>query len=293
MLGQDDDNDWGKDGVHLMADLPPINLGVGRKAASVCCGFEHTCAILDNNKVKCWGRGSSGQLGYDNQKHVGIAQLHDSVLMADLDYVFLGIDRTAVSLTCGAQFTCVVMDDGNVKCWGNNAGGALGQDNTYTYGKFAGDMEKLIPVDLGEDRTAVGINAGSSHVCAILDNGDLKCWGQGNHGQLGSDQPNYVGKTAGSMAALQPVFLGEGRTALAVRGGYWHTCVLLDNLDLKCFGYHGGPKKADNTLGYGSTNSPDSMDGDWGAGVEGFGMHQLQAVPLEYAAKIPAFPECS
>merc|ERR1711935_1061652 len=109
---------------------------------------------------------------------------------------------------------------------------------------------------------------------------------------MGAAHGQDVGKTAGSMAALQPVFLGEGRTALAVRGGYQHTCVLLDNRDLKCFGFHAGPRKADNILGYGSANSPDSMDGNFGSDDEGFGMHQLPAVPLEYAAKIPAFPEC-
>ncbi|MFL2984253.1 MAG: hypothetical protein ACJZ5B_02075 [Candidatus Poseidoniaceae archaeon] len=41
------------------------------------------------------------------------------------------------------------------------------------------------PIDLGSGRTALAVSAGSYHACAILDNGDLKCWGYDRYGQWG------------------------------------------------------------------------------------------------------------
>jgi alpha-tubulin suppressor-like RCC1 family protein len=284
VLGQDDKNQWGKDGVHLMADLQPINLGEGRTAASVCGGGAHTCALLDNNKVKCWGDKSMGALGTGNTNHVGSVGKdpfgYASTAMADLDYVFLGTDRTAVSLACGMYHTCVIMDNGKVKCWGYNYDGQLGQDDTTDRGMVAGDMEALQPVNLGAGYTAVGISAGQTHTCAILSTGKLKCWGGNTYGQLGVDDKTKRGNTAGSMAALQPVNLG---TALTVQCAAYHTCAILDNLDLKCWGNVGG-------LGYKSTATPSNLwNKKWGDGD----MADLPAVPLATGVKIPAFPECS
>ena len=62
------------------------------------------------------------------------------------------------------------------------------------------------------DRTAVAIYGGNQHFCAILDNGDLKCWGRDHHGQLG-DGGNDTDTNAPSSTAID---LGTGRTAVAV-----------------------------------------------------------------------------
>ena len=69
-----------------------------------------------------------------------------------------------------------------------------------------------------------------SHTCAILDNGDLKCWGWDGNGQLGDGGSNANTNTPSSTV----IDLGSGRTAVAVSAGYSHTCAILDNGDLKC-----------------------------------------------------------
>ena len=54
-----------------MALLTGINLGTGRRAISISVGTNHTCALLDNASVKCWGFNTYGQLGIDNNTHMG------------------------------------------------------------------------------------------------------------------------------------------------------------------------------------------------------------------------------
>ena len=76
------------------------------------------------------------------------------------------------------------------------------------------------------------VSVGYSHTCAILDNGDLKCWGSDQYGQLGDGGSN----TNTNAPSSTPIDLGSGRTAVAVSAGDLHTCAILDNGDLKCWG---------------------------------------------------------
>ena len=67
------------------------------------------------------------------------------------------------------------------------------------------------------------VAAGNEHTCVILDNGDLKCWGQDNYGQLGDGGSN-TNTDAPSSTAID---LGTGRTAVAVSAGLSHTLSLI------------------------------------------------------------------
>ena len=60
------------DGANEMGDnLPSIDLGTGRTATAISTDSAHTCALLDNSAVKCWGSGSSGKLGQGNTNNLG------------------------------------------------------------------------------------------------------------------------------------------------------------------------------------------------------------------------------
>ena len=119
--------------------------------------------------------------------------------------------------------------NGDVKCWGSDSYGQLGDGGTNT----DTNAPSSTAIDLGTGRTAVAVFAGYYHTCAILDNGDLKCWGRDNNGQLGDGGSN-TNLNAPSSTAIN---LGTGRTAVAVSAGESHTCAILDNGDLKCWGY--------------------------------------------------------
>ncbi|MGI8413381.1 MAG: hypothetical protein ACR2LV_08555 [Solirubrobacteraceae bacterium] len=219
------------------ADTPgmagPVDVGAGRTARAISAGWRHTCALLDDGSVRCWGNGGSGRLGYGNHNNVGDHQTPDTA-----GPVNLGPARTAVALSAGGAHTCAILDDGTVRCWGFDASGQLGYGNTNDVGDTpASTPDKLGPVNLGPGRTATAISAGFAHTCAVLDDGSVRCWGDGADGQLGYGSTNNVGDTpVATPARVGPVNLGRGRTAVAISAGDLHTCALLDDDTVRCWG---------------------------------------------------------
>ena len=220
-----------------------VNLGAGRTATSITAGSYHTCAILDNGEVRCWGLGSSGRLGYGNTDSIG-----DDETPASAGAVNLGAGRTATSITAGSTHTCAVLDNGEVSCWGSGGFGRLGYGNTNTIGDDE-TPASAGAVNLGAGRTASSITAGNNHTCAILDNGEVSCWGSGTFGQPGYGNTDTIGdnETPGSAGAVN---LGAGRTATSITAGSYHTCAILDNSELSCWGWGGNGR-----LGYGNTDN--------------------------------------
>ena len=130
--------------------------------------------MLDDDKVKCWGRNDFGQLGLGDTANRG----DDPGEMGDaLPAVDLGTGRTAKMISAGNDHTCAVLDDDSVKCWGYNGWGQLGLGDTLDRGDGPGEMgDDLDAVDLGTNRTAKMISAGEHHACAVLDDASVKCW---------------------------------------------------------------------------------------------------------------------
>jgi alpha-tubulin suppressor-like RCC1 family protein len=225
----------------------PVDLGPGHTAKAISAGGAHTCAILDDGSVRCWGFGYQGQLGYGNTSTVGARPATTPGRVGPVD---LGPGRTAVAISAGAYHTCAILDDGGVRCWGYGAYGQLGYGNVNNVGDTPGTIPaKVGNVNLGAGRTATAISAGGAHTCAILDDGSVRCWGDATYGQLGYGNTDTVGddETPGS---VRPVELGLGRTAVAINAGTYHTCVILDDGTVRCWG-----NGADGLLGYGNTNS--------------------------------------
>jgi len=197
-------------------------------------GTAHSCGLLDNNTIKCWGLGSSGQLGYGATSTLGDGAGEMGDALATID---LGTGRTAKQIATGSSHSCAVLDNNTVKCWGLGTNGRLGYGTTTSLGRSSGQMgDALATIDLGTGRTATAISAGSAHTCAVLDNATVKCWGLNTDGQLGLGDTDDRGDDAGEMSdALVNVDLGTGRTAVAISAGSTHTCAILDNATVKCW----------------------------------------------------------
>jgi alpha-tubulin suppressor-like RCC1 family protein len=234
---------WGKGnegqlglGSQSSSNVPAgsVDFGSGRTARAIASSKFSNCAVLDDSSLKCFGGNNNGQLGYgDKTNRIGADQMGDSLPTVDL-----GTGRTAVSLAGGGEFVCAVLENGDVKCWGYNGQGELGLGDNTQRGDDLNEMGNNLPVvDLGTGRTASSISIGWSTACAVLDNGDLKCWGQNHRGQGGQGHSTNIGMTSNEMGDNLPAIdLGAGRTALSVRNMHYTTCVLLDNGSVKCFG---------------------------------------------------------
>ncbi|NOU34246.1 MAG: hypothetical protein HOO96_40660 [Polyangiaceae bacterium] len=215
--------------------LAPVNLGAGHTVKEVALGYEHSCAILDDGTLRCWGFNSRGQLGAGDTRNRGgvAADMGDSLKAIDL-----GGGRTVKHVAAGGEHTCAILDNDELKCWGSNSSGQLGYGDLNARGDAGGEMGgALKPVDLGPGRKARAIGAGTQHTCALLDDDTVKCWGNAYYGQCGTGDTNNRGDVAGEMgAALKAIELGQGHKAKGIGVGNNHTCVVLDNDELRCFG---------------------------------------------------------
>ena len=247
------------DGVGLsVADSSVVSLGTDRTVRSISAGASHTCALLDNATVKCWGYGGLGALGYGNMTNRGNA---DRQMGGSLPEVALGDGRTALQISVGSQHSCALLDNFSVKCWGRGTYGQLGIGSTATIGDGAGEMgDSLTAVVFAAGRSARSIAAGSNHTCAILDNASVVCWGRGNSGQLGQGAISNIGYSGSATVASTPAIdLTAGHTALAISAGDAHTCAILDNAAVKCWGSGGNGR-----LGSGATANLGDGAGEMG-----------------------------
>ena len=158
--------------------LPACAPGAPLSAAGL-----RTCALTMAGGVRCWGYGSMGQLGYGNTLNVG-----DDEAPATAGDVNVG--TPVVQLAAGEYHTCALLQNGNVRCWGNGNFGALGYGNTLDIGDdevpaTAGDVNLGAPV--------VQLAAGEYHTCALLQNGNVRCWGSGLYGALGYGNFDNIG----------------------------------------------------------------------------------------------------
>lgn len=251
------------DGPGELGDtLAVVDLGTGRTVKQVSAGIEHTCALLDDSTVKCWGRANEGQLGYGNRNDLGDGpgEMGDVLQAVDLE-----TGRTAKQIAAGGVQTCAILDTDQVKCWGAGFVGRLGYGNQNYLGDGPGEMGNNLPnVDLGTGRTAKKITSGDAHICVILDDDRLKCWGYGAFGQLGYGDANNRGDGPGEMGDLLPfVDLGTGRTAKQVVSLEHHTCAVLDNDSVKCWG-----RGTNGRLGYGNLNHIGDNLGEMGNNLQ-------------------------
>jgi len=218
---------YGPNASALGADMPSIDLGTGRTVRELAVGNQHTCALLDNYGVKCWGYNLYGQLGYGNTTTV--TTMGDS-----LAYVNLG--GNVAHIAAGNNHTCAIMSTGDVKCWGHNSRGQLGVGNSINIGDYPNPV--FTSASFGSGKTAIQIALGSDFSCAILNDHTVKCWGANINNQLGQDGgvTGDIGITSNQLSNLSPILVGVDKTVSQISAGLSHVCAVLNDGGVKCWG---------------------------------------------------------
>lgn len=204
-------------------EMPPDDIffdGVAVNDLSV--GISHSCALLENGYVGCWGRNTYGQLGYEDTLNVG-----DGPGEMPPPNVGLG---SVVSVAVGGFHTCVVLEGGVVKCWGANQYGQLGYGNTQNVGD---DLGEIPPDAVPLNGTPARAGLGTNHSCVLSDGGVVYCWGLGNDGQHGQGHQGNIGYLPGQMP---PAKVELGGTVDILSVGSYHSCAKLGNGKVRCWG---------------------------------------------------------
>jgi len=202
-------NQYGQlgDGTIISKNIPIEVIGLSSGVAGVSAGMNHTCAVLNNGGIKCWGSNQYGQLGDGTTT--------DRTIPGDVN----GLTSGAAMVSAGGLHTCAVLSNGGVKCWGYNHHGQLGNQTT---------VDRSSPVTVVGLSGFAQVSAGGYHSCAVSSTGIEKCWGGNYSGQLG-DGTNTNRSTPVDVSGLN-----SGVSIISA--GYEHSCAVLPSGEVRCWG---------------------------------------------------------
>lgn len=191
-LGTGDDEARGDSAQSVGDRLPVVDLGtapghrgVAVLATDLVSGAHFNCALLETRDVRCWGGNYYGELGTGDDEARGLkpAQMGDRLPTVALGAGVLRLDGGG-----SARHMCALLEDGDYACWGSNEKGQLAQGTPDAHvGDRYVELSALQPARLSgaSVRKPYRGAAGQSHHCALLADGDLKCVGDNDDGQLG------------------------------------------------------------------------------------------------------------
>ncbi|WP_082608177.1 hypothetical protein [Acidovorax sp. Root219] len=130
-----------------------------RNAYDVSIFDGHACVLLGNDKVACWGNNQHGELG---------APASSGVATSPFDVE--GLLGPVKALTAGHRFTCALLANATLQCWGNNANAQLGTGLPYA--------DSQAPTQVVGITEAAEVSAGQGYACTALYGGYVNCWGK-------------------------------------------------------------------------------------------------------------------
>jgi alpha-tubulin suppressor-like RCC1 family protein len=188
-------------------------------ARAVAVGASHSCAILRDGTVGCWGGNAAGQLG--DPAFVGTLRATRGPVP--------GLSGVAELDAGGGGTTCARLASGGVRCWGVNGQGQVG-DGTL--------VDRPAPTPVAGLTAAVDLAVGANHACAVLADGSVRCWGSNASGALGDgtlvDRPTPV--AVSGLSGARRVVVGDG-----------HSCALTTDGRALCWGANAAGQLGDGT----------------------------------------------
>ncbi len=176
----------------------------------IAAGGFHTCAVRRGGTVACWGSNEQGQIGQPASPPVArptpVVSLSNALAVA------------AHGDEKGESFSCALLGNGGVSCWGSNLHGQLGDGSRTAHARPA-------PV-LGLT-DAVELSAGNGFACARRQAGTVACWG--------NNATAVMGPSARAVA-LTPVTIDGVRDVVQIAAGGGHVCALSRSGALSCWG---------------------------------------------------------
>jgi len=179
--------------------------------AAIGAGGDYACALARNGDLWCWGDNNRRQLGDGThiERHVPVRTV--------------GLVETS-SFSTGFTHACAITRDGQAFCWGHNYAGQLGTTHSRL-----GSLEAE-PKPVHGLTTVERVSAGAGHTCALADGRQFFCWGDNEHGQLG---------THTRVDSQVPVPVRGIGTGVDVCAGVAHSCGVVSSGNVYCWGDNG------------------------------------------------------
>jgi alpha-tubulin suppressor-like RCC1 family protein len=175
----DSANDGGA--IDSSADAP----GDGAPAPSpeLALGQRHSCAIMPDTTVRCWGANDRGQLGLGDDAGTGDVTRPTPIPAF----------ATVVSLSAFSEANAgAVLADGTVRMWGDNCCGQLG-----------GAFSATSPAVVNGVTAMARISVGRMHACALgRDSQAVMCWGKVADPVLTISPPSSIAGTGGALRGI-------------------------------------------------------------------------------------------
>jgi alpha-tubulin suppressor-like RCC1 family protein len=278
-----------------MAGLTPVTLDAGKYATQLSLGDLHTCALLNDGGVRCWGSNANGQLGLNSTVSYGNGTNNLGTcttgcsMTALLTKTAISLGTTATVVRAGYGMSCAVLTGGTIKCWGLNSRGQSGVNNINNYGSSPTLSMAALPsvnTTIGAgitpalnftDVTISNYTARGGGVCGITSDNRIKCWGDnttyqagiaagtqnvritqiGNATSTSTTNATMVSTLTGNRAYGNLTNIGTGLTINEIVGGSGHYCARINNgADVKCWGLNNsGQLGLENTTAMGKIAS--------------------------------------
>jgi alpha-tubulin suppressor-like RCC1 family protein len=189
---------------------------------SLALGAQHSCALLADATIRCWGDNEEGEAGNNTMT---ARQTSPVTVLAD----DLGTLTDVTGLAAGGHATCARLGDGTLRCWGRNDNGQIG-DGTATDRRRATTVVKTDGTPLSR---VAQVDVGDSHSCAVLTDGTARCWGSNADGQIGS---GFLGGNSLHPASVRRSLLTPLTDVESISAGTYHTCAVLSGGTARCWG---------------------------------------------------------
>ena len=292
--GTNDDGAIG-DGSNDVRPLPVDVVGLGVTARKVAVGAGHSCVVLSDGALQCWGNNESGQVG-------------DGTVLSRRVPTAVPVSNV-IDVVLGDDFTCALTTLGKVFCWGNNESGQLATvmpssstpvevevDVDYSVLAIAAGPDQVCvvlnnaavkcwgggatlptaPVGLGS--SVSGVSVATNHVCAVLHSGQVKCWGDNTYGQLGDNT------TTSSTQPVTSLFENTEHVKF-VSTAHNTSCAVLTTGIMKCWG-QGMNAVTGLAPDVGDLHTPTTVTALSGRGIRDVSLGELHGCALTYLGDV-------
>ena len=222
---------------------PGTSLDAYTDVAEIELGDHHGCLRFDDGTLGCWGDDAFGQLGFAAPDSCTTVLGTNPCSTVPRPIPLL--DQVA-DIALGDSHTCALLTDGTVRCWGANFAGQLGYgavDDCTSYEYPCGKKPGTVTALGGATQIAVG----GYHACALLADRTVKCWGDNTDGELGFVTTEKCGGSEAFPCSITPKTVPGLGDVVQLAAGRRHTCAILGDGRVKCWGWNGFGQLGDGT----------------------------------------------